>query len=69
MHQVCLLQNNPNYVFNRRLTVVRHVFAVPPNDPHSYCGHKSYQFPLVLNMANITVHFGCRPLGIHTSKR
>ena len=30
--QVCLLQNNLECVFNGRLTVVRHAFAVPPNE-------------------------------------
>ena len=38
--EVCM--NNLESVLHGWITLVRHVFAVPPNDPKSLCGGKSY---------------------------
>lgn len=35
------------------LTAVRHFFAVPLNDPKSFCGYKSYQTPARLDHGHI----------------
>ena len=43
--QVFLLQSEkPGQRLKHSLADVCHAFAVPPNNPQSLCGHKSYQF-------------------------